>query len=384
MFHTRLLIAAIALLTLNACGFASPSATPTPVPEPPAPTAPTYVVQRGLVVREVEFEAQSQPVESVVLSFVTEGKVMKVFKKAGDEVKKDEVIAELDVSDIRNQLRQAQIELRTAEAILANTLQSYTRTLQLAQLDVDQAQLKLDAAIARSQQPGISAAERQAREAEAKVLELELQRAKLKLEEVGATLDPTLIKNVETSRISVEALQDKLDRATLVAPFDGVLTELVVVVGMSSRPLERVAVVSKPGRIELVAELSSELARELSVGQPVTVRLANNPALAFGGVIQRVPAVGGARADRLVRIQIDPGIELEGGVKAIVTAMTGRRDDVLWIPTSTVRTYRGRQFVVLQNPDGSQRRADVKLGLTAADRVEILDGLREGDVVVAP
>jgi len=371
-------------LLVSACGFAAVPATPTPVPEPPAPAAPTYVVQRGLVVRQIEFSAQSQPVESQALSFVTEGKVQKVFKKAGDEVKQGEVIAELDVSDIRNQLRQAQIELRTAQAILSNTLEGFTRTLQLAQLDVAQAQLKLDAAIARSRQPGISLAEKQAREAEAKFLEIDLQRAQLRLADVNASLDPVLVKNVETSRINVEALEEKLGRATLVAPFDGVLTELAVTVGMLSTPLEKVAVVSKPGRIELVAELSSELSRELSVGQPVTVRLANNPDVAFGGVIRRVPAEGGLRTDRLVRIQVDAGVKLESGVKAIVTAMTGRRDNVLWIPTSTVRTYRGRQFVVVQNPDGTQRRADVKLGLTATDRVEILDGLNEGDVVVAP
>jgi RND family efflux transporter MFP subunit len=371
-------------LLASACGFAAVPATPTPVPEPPAPAAPTYVVQRGLVVRQIEFSAQSQPVESQALSFVTEGKVQKVFKKAGDEVKQGEVIAELDVSDIRNQLRQAQIELRTAQAILSNTLEGFTRTLQLAQLDVAQAQLKLDAAIARSRQPGISLAEKQAREAEAKFLEIDLQRAQLRLADVNASLDPVLVKNVETSRINVEALEEKLGRATLVAPFDGVLTELAVTVGMLSTPLEKVAVVSKPGRIELVAELSSELSRELSVGQPVTVRLANNPDVAFGGVIRRVPAEGGLRTDRLVRIQVDAGVKLESGVKAIVTAMTGRRDNVLWIPTSTVRTYRGRQFVVVQNPDGTQRRADVKLGLTATDRVEILDGLNEGDVVVAP
>ncbi len=374
----------MALLVLSACEFASTPATPTPVPEPPAPSAPTYTVQRGLVVRQVEFTAQSQPVESAALSFVTEGKVQKVFKKPGDEVKQGEVIAELDVSDIRNQLRQAEIELRTAQIVLSNTLQSFTRTLQLAQLDVEQAQLKLDAALARSQQPGLSLAERQAREAEAKFLELDLQRARLRLEDVNASLDPVLVKNVETSRISVEALQEKLGRATLVAPFDGILTELAVTVGMPSTPLEKVAVVSRPGRIELVAEVSSELARELSVGQPVMVRLANNPDVTFGGVIRRVPAEGGLRADRLVRIEVDRNANLESGVKAIVTAMAGRRDDVLWIPASTVRTYRGRQFVVVQNPDGTQRRVDVKLGLAATDRVEVLDGLREGEVVVAP
>lgn len=372
-------------ILLTACGIAGPAATPTPVPEPPAPAAPTYIAQRGLVVRQIEFDARVQPVESQELSFVTEGKVQKVFKKPGDSVKAGEVIAELDVSDIRNELRQAQIEFNTAQAVLSNTLEGFTRSLQLAQLDVDQAQLRLDAANARAKAFGIGQAELQARQAEAKLLEKELERAQLKLADVGATLDPNLIKNVETSRISVEALSDKLGRATLVAPFDGMIIELNVAVGNQSTPLEPVAVVSKPGEIELVADLPSQQYEELSVGQPVIARLADNPDNAFGATISRVPTENVARGDRLVRIALDGGGgNVQPGVKAVVSVTTGRRENALWVPANVVRNYRGRQFVVVQNDDGSQRRADVKLGLQASDRVEILDGLNEGDVIVAP
>jgi RND family efflux transporter MFP subunit len=370
-------------LSLTACGIVGPAATPTPVPEPPAPAAPTYIAQRGLVVRQIEFDARAQPVESQELSFVTEGKVQKVFKKPGDSVKAGEVIAELDVSDIRNELRQAQIEFNTAQAVLSNTLEGFTRSLQLAQLDVDQAQLRLDAANARAKAFGIGQAELQARQAEAKLLEKELERAQLKLADVGATLDPNLIKNVETSRISLEALSEKLGRATLVAPFDGIIIELNVAVGNRSTPLEPVAVVSKPGEIELVANLPSQQYEELSVGQPVTARLADNPDSVFGATISRVPTENVARGDRLVRIALDNS-NVQPGVKALVSVTTGRRENALWVPANVVRNYRGRQFVVVQNDDGSQRRADVKLGLQASDRVEILDGLNEGDVVVAP
>jgi multidrug efflux pump subunit AcrA (membrane-fusion protein) len=353
------------------------------VPEPPAPAAPTYIAQRGLVVRQIEFDARAQPVESQELSFVTEGKVQKVFKKPGDSVKAGEVIAELDVTDIRNQLRQAQIEFNTAQAVLTNTLEGFTRSVQLAQLDLDQAQLRLDAANARAKAFGLGQAELQARQAEAKLLEKELERAQIKLADVGATLDPNLIKNVETSRIGVESLSDKLGRATLVAPFDGTIIELNVAIGNQSTPLEPVAVVSKPGEIELVADLPSQQYRELSVGQPVIARLADQPDNAFGATISRVPTENVARGDRLVRIALN-GANVQPGVKAVVSVTTGRRENALWVPSSVVRNYRGRQFVVVQDDDGSQRRADVKLGLQATDRVEILDGLNEGDVVVAP
>jgi multidrug efflux pump subunit AcrA (membrane-fusion protein) len=48
-----------------------------------------------------------------------------------------------------------------------------------------------------------------------------------------------------------------------------------------------------------------------------------------------------------------------------------------------IRTFDNRQFVVVQDGD-VQRRVDVKLGVVSDTRVEILEGLAEGQVVVSP
>jgi len=56
---------------------------------------------------------------------------------------------------------------------------------------------------------------------------------------------------------------------------------------------------------------------------------------------------------------------------------------VLWLPPSVIRTFQSRTFVVLQTSDG-ERTVDVELGLQTDDRVEIVSGVNEGDVVVAP
>jgi len=46
-----------------------------------------------------------------------------------------------------------------------------------------------------------------------------------------------------------------------------------------------------------------------------------------------------------------------------------------------VRTFEGRRFVVIKDGD-RQRRQDVRLGIVSSERVEILEGLNEGDIVV--
>jgi multidrug efflux pump subunit AcrA (membrane-fusion protein) len=59
------------------------------------------------------------------------------------------------------------------------------------------------------------------------------------------------------------------------------------------------------------------------------------------------------------------------------------RENVLWLPPAAIRMFQNRMFVVVQTPDG-ERVADVELGLQTDDRVEIISGVEEGDVVVGP
>ena len=64
-----------------------------------------------------------------------------------------------------------------------------------------------------------------------------------------------------------------------------------------------------------------------------------------------------------------------------VQAELERKDDVLWLPPQALRIFDGRRFAVVQDGD-VQRRVDVKVGIQTADRVEIEEGLEEGQTVV--
>ena len=59
------------------------------------------------------------------------------------------------------------------------------------------------------------------------------------------------------------------------------------------------------------------------------------------------------------------------------------KKDILWLPPQAIRTFEGRTFVVVQDGQG-QRRVDVVTGIQAEDKVEIVSGLEEGQVAIAP
>jgi multidrug efflux pump subunit AcrA (membrane-fusion protein) len=67
-------------------------------------------------------------------------------------------------------------------------------------------------------------------------------------------------------------------------------------------------------------------------------------------------------------------------VKVVLKSVT----NALWLPPQAIRSFEGRNFVVVKSPGGQTSRTDVKIGIQNADRVEILDGLKEGQEIVAP
>jgi len=88
--------------------------------------------------------------------------------------------------------------------------------------------------------------------------------------------------------------------------------------------------------------------------------------------------------DRLTRIDLaGETTALELGELATLTIILEERENVLWLPPAPLRTFQGRNFVVVQDGD-VQRRVDVRLGIQSDERVEILEGVSEGQIVVGP
>ena len=85
--------------------------TPTPIPTSIVPTNPTYQVQRGDVVRLLQFSGRAAPVREEELFFRANGYVETVYARRNDSVKEGDLLAELEVTDLKNQISQVEAEL---------------------------------------------------------------------------------------------------------------------------------------------------------------------------------------------------------------------------------------------------------------------------------
>jgi RND family efflux transporter MFP subunit len=224
------------------------------------------------------------------------------------------------------------------------------------------------------------------------LLAFEVRRAQLELDRLEEGVDPALVSDVNTAQLALERLQGHLADAQIVAPVDGEVISLSLHPGRAVEPFRTVVVIAAPSAIEVSADVPSDQLKDMTEGQKATVVLSTDPGRTWAGTVRHLPypyGTGGgtgseAGADQSVRISLDGDVSsLKLGDLVRVTIVLEEKDDALWLPPAAIRTYQGRAFVIVQDGD-RQRRIDVELGIEGQDQVEILQGLEEDQVVIAP
>ncbi len=341
----------VVLLLLSAC-IASPeeAPTPTPVPRPVEAIKPTYTVQRGAVTVLFQFTGRVTPVLEQALFFRTGGAVRKLYVAEGDSATAGEMLADLQViDDLERQRALDELAIRRAEV-----------RLEIARLQLELAQAREDA-LAQ----------------EIAIKENEVTLAEIALEE---------------TRLGVRDVDTLIADAQIIAPFDGEVLSLNVAEGDMVEAFAPALVLADLDDLEVSAELRQDQLESLLVGMEAQVAPLNQPGAAIDGYIRRLPYQSVQSGpdvesqDTSVRVALasppaEAGFELRQRVQ--VTVVVDQKEGVLWLPPQAIRTFEGRRFVVVQ--DGNvQQRVDVVLGLRSGDRVEIVEGLSEGQIVVGP
>lgn len=348
--------AMIATLLLGSCSTnntPSEGSTPTPLPTAAALAKPTYVVQRGEVIQTVNLVGRIAPVDQQPLFFPVDGRVHQLYVRDGDMVKTGDLIADLEgITDLQRQLDLGQLRLKRS------------------QLNAEIAQLNFDLFVLQTPK-GSTVYE----------MRLAIEKDRLEL----ARLD------VEEASLGIQELQDSLGKLQLVSPMDGQVAALQLSAGTQVRGYIVVGKVADVRHLEVSASFADPtILDKIEVGMLATLSPSSGLGTPVSGSVRRLPVTGSdvtpVDQDKTIRISMDKfpadlGYKIGDLLTVVVTIV--KKADVLWIPPQTIRNFGGRKFVVVQDGD-LQRRVDVKLGVIGEDRVEILEGLTEGQIVVSP
>jgi HlyD family secretion protein len=214
--------------------------------------------------------------------------------------------------------------------------------------------------------------------------------AQLELDEARQESFNSQQKAVETAQRALEKARKKVEDGRVIAPQSGEVLALSVGEGDEVQAFNSVVEIADPSKLEVAVELGGDQMRQLAEGQPAEVSLLSRPDVIMPATIRQMPAPygsGGSGAvqeqDRTTRIQVSDtkGQELVPGSVAKIRIVLERKEKVLWLPPDAVRAFEGRRFVVIREGD-KERRATVKVGIETEDTVEILEGVKEGDVIL--
>lgn len=362
---------------------ASEAPTPTPIPTPIVPVKPTYKVQRGEIIDELTFSGRISPVTEEELFFRASGRVRAVFAKRNEMVEEGQVLAELEIDALERELESAELQMERAKVLVDAAQRDWEYQRQVAEISLQKAQLALSDLQGQGA-PNASAVAAQ---------ELEVQLAQLALDRlVDEGVDPLLRNDMTRAELDVAKLHAEIAEAQIIAPFGGQLLSMSLTPGQAVEAFRPVATVANIEDLEVSAELLSNQMEELAEGMTVSVVLVSRPGVELNGTIRQLPypyGSGGGTAqtvedlDKSTRFTLQDSAGEAGfglGDLVRVTAQLEQKEDVLWVPPQAVRVFDGRRFAVVIDGE-ARRRVDVKVGIETEDRLEIEEGLEEGQVV---
>ena len=220
-----------------------------------------------------------------------------------------------------------------------------------------------------------------------RLTEMEVEAAERRIEQLERGIDPRMQLEIDQIQLEIEELEQEIADANLVAPFAGQILSVLIDSGDQVSAYETVMLLADPNQLEFTAELGAEDLSEMALDQPALITLRNRPEATLSGVVHQLPyPYGGGTTDTsdddsAVHIAITEDVDLALGELATVSIVLEEKGNVLWLPPAAIRTFQGRDFCVVQL-EGGQKRVDVLAGIVTEERVEIVQGLEEGQIIV--
>jgi RND family efflux transporter MFP subunit len=329
------------------------------------PTLAVTKVGREDLVQDLWLSAEFRPYQEISLHSKVAGYLKTISVDVGDEVKAGQTIAELEVPELQDEFAKAQ-----------SSYQASLQDVKRAEADFAQA----DAVYQRLM--GVS------KEHPKLVAQQELDDARAKHDAMNGALGAAR-QRVDVCQSEVNKTKTLLDYAMITVPFEGIITHryadpgALIQAGTASNTQAMPLVdLAQQDLLRLVFPVPESAAPLIRNGAPVEVSVsALNET--FPGKISRFSGKV-ERNTRTMHTEVDvpnSNGHYKPGMYAFVRLILQEEKNALAVPVQAV-TQGEKPTVFILNKDGIIEERAVTLGLQTPDKVQIREGLAEGDLVI--
>jgi len=354
------------------------------------PQGNTARVRRGSIEATVDALGRVEPQRQLALSTRASGTVRAIPVREGESVSEGALLLELDATDYRTAIEQAERNLRVREKQLEDALSAPSA----ADISLARARLRRATAARLNAQKDYDEIKDEP-EAESSDEALDLEVAKLEYEIAKAEFDRVMggaselqIEQLEAevadARLALHQAHQRLGYAQIVAPFSGVVMRVQAQVDANVQAYTPVVWIADLSALEIVAEIDELDVPAVAEGQEVLVRFDAFPGDSVAGELVRLsPGPTDTRGVTTYegRIRFVTSLSVRPGMGATLTITTGQVEGALLVPRGAVRQI-GRSSVVRVLEGRRVREIVVVTGLSDGVEIEILSGLEEDDTVL--
>ena len=195
------------------------------------------------------------------------------------------------------------------------------------------------------------------------------------------------LKNWDISEEQIKSLARNGEaRRTLTfrSPVAGIVTEKKAIQGMRFMPGEVLYQIADTSSVWVQADVFEQDIAAVHVGQKAKIRINAYPGEVFEGRIAYVyPTLKAETRTVPVRIELaNAQGKLKPAMFADVELPAGGSVAAITVPSSAVIDSGNRQVVIVQLGEGRFEPRNVRLGQRGGERVEILEGIKEGEAIV--
>lgn len=323
----------------------------------PALTVDTAAATRGEIIEYITVVGNLVGQSTVDVVPRVAGRIDSLTAKLGDRVARGQQLAKIEDRELRQQIIQAEQSLEVNRA----TVKQRESDLQLRKTT-----------LARQQE--LLAKGLQTRQV--------VEDAEAGFNSAVAAVDLAKAQLAQTEA-RIDELKITLSNTTIVSPVDGFVGRRNLDQGAFAGANTVILQVVDIGTVRMVSNLVEKDFKRITQGVQALVEVDAFPGEQFAGVVSRVAPVFDA-ATRTASMEIEvpnPGYRLKPGMYARVRLTAQRKADALTVPRTAVVDSEGRRGVFL--PEGQTAKFQpVQTGLQDNERVEIVEGLADGQRVI--
>ncbi len=346
---------------------------------PSSPIAPIAVAVRAPLTNTLNVAGEFLPFQEVELHAKVAGYIRHINVDIGDKVKEGEVLATLDIPELTAQVEGADAGVRQSQDQITRAKSEVQRAEANYYALHSAAQRLKQASDAR---PGLIA-DQELEDAQAKDREAAAQVDSAK-SALSATQQQLGVSQADRQHYSALA-----DYSRITAPFSGVVTwryadtGALIQAGTSDAGSMPVVKVAQVDVLRLRLPVPESLAAYVRVGDVASIHVQAIGRTFTGKVTRNTASLD--PSTRTMQVEIDvPNADgaLTPGMYAEVSLNIQRSGDALVVPVQAVDQSGSQPFVMLVNAANRVEKRTVHVGVSSANRTEILSGLNAGDKVI--